>query len=89
MALGMRRPYTDRHSHSCIERGFRNRFNLDEALWSENALSTSRVAGHVDNAAAAESHTPPQTSCQELFQNKGHIGQNVLIMLLVCRMVIG
>ena len=62
MALGMRRPYTDLHSHSCIERGFRNRFNLDEALWSENALSTSRVAGHVDNAAAAESHTPPQTS---------------------------
>lgn len=71
MALGMRRHYTDLHSHSCIERGFRNRFNLDEALWSENALSTSRVAGHVDNAAAAESHTPPQTSCQELFQNKG------------------
>lgn len=51
MALGMRRPNTDLHSHSCIERGFRSRFNLDGALWSENALSTSRVAGHVDNAA--------------------------------------
>lgn len=71
MALGMRRPNTDLHSHSCIERGFRSRFNLGGALWSEDALSTSPVAGHVDNAAAAESHTPPQTTCQELFQNKG------------------